>query len=145
MRDDKGRQLVAAVADGFTHIVLWQGAAFLVLLLLVWENEFMDLQASWAGLPARPPDVVRGCMSSAGVLLAAVITIGHTYVQHRNIVRGMLTICCYCHKIRLNHQVWQRVEEYIGKHSLALFSHGACPECYEKAKRGELEEAGAAG
>ena len=69
--------------------------------------------------------------------VAGIITIGHTYLQQRNIVSGMLTICCYCHKIRINQEIWQRIEEYIGKHSMALFSHGVCPQCFDKVKREE--------
>ena len=72
-------------------------------------------------------------------IVAAIVTIGHTYLQQRNIVCGMLTICCYCHKIRINQEVWQRIEEYIGKHSMALFTHGVCPECFDNASQEAVE------
>jgi hypothetical protein len=49
----------------------------------------------------------------------------------------MLTICSYCNKIRINQSVWERIEEHIGRHSTALFSHGICPTCFEKAKAEE--------
>lgn len=133
------KTLVLSLMDGFSYVALWQGAAFVVLLLLVWFNEIFDMTALFMNRPAAPPDIVRGCLASAGVLVAAIITIGHTYVQQRNIVSGMLTICCYCHKIRINQAVWQRIEEYIGKHSMALFTHGVCPECFEKASQETIE------
>lgn len=129
------KTLVLSVFDGFSYVAVWQGAAFLVLLLMVWFNELFDLPSMFMGRPSQPPDVVRGCLATAGVLFAAIVTVGHTYLQQRNIVSGMLTICCYCHKIRMNQQVWERIEEYIGKHSMALFTHGVCPECFDKASK----------
>ncbi len=45
---------------------------------------------------------------------------------------GILPICSYCKKIRSDEGYWQQVEEYIGQHSKALFSHGLCPDCYRK-------------
>jgi len=32
------------------------------------------------------------------------------------------------------------VETYMSEHSQATFTHGICPECYEKFFKAELEE-----
>ena len=47
-------------------------------------------------------------------------------------LEGLLPICSYCKKIRNQESVWQQVEEYITKYSKAKFSHGICPDCYQK-------------
>jgi phosphoserine phosphatase RsbU/P len=47
-------------------------------------------------------------------------------------LQGLLPICSYCKKIRDDQNYWQQVEEYVGRHTEAQFSHGICPECYEK-------------
>ena len=139
MKERKRRKvLVLTVMEAFAYVAIWQGAVFVVLMLLVWFNELVDVAAVFWGRPSQPPDVMRGCIATAGVLIGAIVTVGNTYLQQRNIVSGMLTICCYCNRIRLDHQMWERVEEYIGQHSSAQFSHGVCPECYEKAKISEL-------
>jgi len=52
--------------------------------------------------------------------------------QHIKTLQGILPICMHCHKIRNDNQSWERVEEYIAKHSDAQFSHGLCPECRDK-------------
>ena len=146
MKAKEHKALVLSAMDNFSYVAIWQGAGFSLLLLLVWFNELFDVPSLLAGRPAAAPDLFRGCISTAGVLFAAIVTIGHTYVQQRNIVSGMLTLCCYCHKIQIDQAIWQRIEEYIGKHSLALFSHGVCPECFEKARRdGGLDVAPASG
>jgi DNA-binding response OmpR family regulator len=45
-------------------------------------------------------------------------------------LRGLLPMCCYCKKIRVDDTYWQQLESYISDHSDAEFSHGICPECY---------------
>ncbi|MGO9245740.1 MAG: response regulator transcription factor [Verrucomicrobiia bacterium] len=55
------------------------------------------------------------------------------------LLQGLLPICCYCKKIRNDHNYWQQVDTYISDHSEAQFTHGICPECREKIVRPELE------
>lgn len=47
-------------------------------------------------------------------------------------LRGILPICMYCHKIRTDQESWQRLEQYLGQHTEAEFSHGICPDCEKK-------------
>jgi phosphoserine phosphatase RsbU/P len=49
---------------------------------------------------------------------------------------GLLPICSYCKRIRRDDgDYWQQLESYLSDHSEAEFSHGVCPDCYERAKR----------
>jgi sigma-B regulation protein RsbU (phosphoserine phosphatase) len=52
--------------------------------------------------------------------------------RHVSQLEGLLPICCSCKKIRDGKDNWLRVEKYIEIHSEARFTHGFCPECYEK-------------
>ncbi len=45
------------------------------------------------------------------------------------LLSGFLPICANCKKIRDDRGYWNQIEEYISKHSNAVFSHGICPEC----------------
>jgi len=45
---------------------------------------------------------------------------------------GMLPICASCKKIRNDTGYWEQIEQYIGTHSDAEFSHGLCPDCARK-------------
>jgi DNA-binding response OmpR family regulator len=54
-------------------------------------------------------------------------------------LQGLLPICSYCKKIRDDRNYWQQVEGYISDHSEAQFSHGICPECYERFVQPELD------
>lgn len=46
---------------------------------------------------------------------------------------GLLPICASCKKIRDDEGYWSQVEQYIGKHTDAKFTHGICPDCGKKA------------
>ena len=45
---------------------------------------------------------------------------------------GLLPICASCKKIRDDQGYWQQVEQYLGEHSDAEFTHSICPECMKK-------------
>lgn len=53
---------------------------------------------------------------------------------------GLLPICYYCKKIREGEDYWQEVEAYVTEHSDALFTHGVCPDCFEKKVRPQLDQ-----
>lgn len=45
---------------------------------------------------------------------------------------GLLPICASCKKIRDDKGYWNQIENYIGSHSNAEFSHSICPDCVKK-------------
>lgn len=47
-------------------------------------------------------------------------------------LHGMLPICAYCKKIRNDQNYWDQVEDYLAARTDVRFSHGVCPDCYEK-------------
>lgn len=53
-------------------------------------------------------------------------------------LQRLLPICCYCKKVRDDQNYWQQVEEYISAHSSTRFSHGICPDCYERVVKPDL-------
>jgi len=55
-------------------------------------------------------------------------------------LQGLLPICSYCKKIRKDQGYWEQVESYISDHSEAQFSHGICPECYDKFVTPQFQE-----
>jgi len=52
--------------------------------------------------------------------------------EHIKTLQGILPICMHCKNIRSDTGYWDRIEEYISKHTEALFSHGICPDCMNK-------------
>jgi phosphoserine phosphatase RsbU/P len=55
-------------------------------------------------------------------------------------LQGLLPICLYCKKIRDDRNYWQQLDKYVAAHTDTQFSHGICPDCYEKVVKPELNE-----
>jgi transcriptional regulator with GAF, ATPase, and Fis domain len=56
-------------------------------------------------------------------------------IQKIKTLSGIIPICAYCKGIRNDHGYWDRLEKYIEDNSLAEFSHGICPTCFEEQKK----------
>ncbi|HEY2945443.1 MAG TPA: hypothetical protein VGN09_23625, partial [Vicinamibacteria bacterium] len=53
-------------------------------------------------------------------------------LAHVKVLSGLLPICASCKKIRDDRGYWNQLEQYIGDHSQAAFSHGICPDCVQR-------------
>jgi DNA-binding response OmpR family regulator len=54
-------------------------------------------------------------------------------------LEGLLPICSYCKKIRDEQEKWSQVEEYVSRKTEAQFSHGVCPDCYDRVLKPQLD------
>jgi phosphoserine phosphatase RsbU/P len=61
-----------------------------------------------------------------------------------NQLQGLLPICSYCKSIRDDKNYWHQVETYVRSHSEAEFSHGICPNCWEKVVKPQFLKQGIA-
>lgn len=52
--------------------------------------------------------------------------------QRVHALEGLLPICSFCKSIRDEKQEWVKLEEYMTRHSGAVFSHGLCPICAKR-------------
>ena len=52
------------------------------------------------------------------------------YTTEISLLRDIIPICSYCHKVRSDGDYWERVETYIRDRTGSRFSHGVCPECF---------------
>jgi phosphoserine phosphatase RsbU/P len=55
-------------------------------------------------------------------------------------LRGLLPMCAYCKKVRVDNTYWQQLEGYLTAHSDAQVSHGICPECFPQVLDSAAEE-----
>jgi len=54
-------------------------------------------------------------------------------------LKELLPICMYCKKIRDDQNYWKVLEEYIHHYTGSDFSHGICPDCYDKVAAPQIE------
>lgn len=116
----------------FNNVAFWQGAAFLMLICVIWINKILDLPMLIFGREPASEDWFGACILTAGVLLVGIITVGHTYVLQQRILRGIIIVCSYCERVKIEETGWERIEEYVAARTKARFSHGICPDCYGK-------------
>jgi len=76
-------------------------------------------------------EVGRRMVEMQNNLAAKVEELRHALDEIRAL-RGIVPICAYCKKIRDDAGYWSQVEKYVSDHTEAKFSHGICPECFEK-------------
>ncbi len=110
--------------------VIAEVIGFAALLLFAWFDEPMDLAHRLFGTPSVPWVWQAGALECAVILsvLLAVLMVQRNYLKRIKVLEGLLPICAFCKKIRTENQ-WVSLEEYIGRHSDASFSHGFCPSC----------------
>ncbi len=59
--------------------------------------------------------------------------------EHRiRTLQGLLPICARCKNIRDDKGYWRKIESYFSENSDIMFTHGYCPDCFEK-YMGELK------
>jgi DNA-binding response OmpR family regulator len=57
-------------------------------------------------------------------------------------LQEILPICGYCRKIRDDQNYWSQVEDFLGREAGVNFSHGVCPDCYNRVLVPQLKELG---
>ncbi len=57
-------------------------------------------------------------------------------------LESFLPICSYCKKIRDDKKYWQEIESYFRRQQGTRFSHGICPDCYEREMAPQLRAMG---
>lgn len=65
-----------------------------------------------------------------------------TALERIRVLTGLLPICAGCKSIRDESGNWRPLETYISAHSGAQFSHGMCPDCFQKWYGNYLPESG---
>lgn len=113
-------------------VALWQFLCFFLLIAFVWAAEIVDLKHMIFDTPCEPVDWLKASLLTAGIITVGIITVGHTYLQEKRMLRGFIIVCSYCHKVQIEESGWQQMEVYVSDRTLAEFTHGVCPSCYER-------------
>lgn len=71
------------------------------------------------------------CIAVTLVVLALINATVNAYQKRIETLRGIVPICSYCKQIRDDKGYWNKVEEYVSRHTDAKFSHSICPTCMQ--------------
>lgn len=57
-------------------------------------------------------------------------------------LESFLPICGYCKKVRDDKKYWKEIEAYMSERDGTRFSHGVCPNCYDRVVVPQLKKLG---
>ncbi|HZY83991.1 MAG TPA: response regulator transcription factor [Gemmataceae bacterium] len=103
-------------------------------------NDYVTKPFDRAELQARL-EVGRNVLGLRASLAARVRELEQALAQVKQL-QGLLPICSYCKKIRDDKNYWQQVESYFCQHAEVTFSHGICPDCWQRVLRPQLQKMG---
>ncbi|MBN2538648.1 MAG: hypothetical protein JXB09_01210 [Deltaproteobacteria bacterium] len=114
-------------------IVAFEVIAFLLIIMLFWFNELLDLPNKVLGAPVTPVNYAESILGTVAVLVLGIIVTHatHTLIKKIKFLEGIIPVCSFCKQIRVD-QDWVNIDSYISDHSEADFSHSVCPSCSQK-------------
>jgi len=113
------------------RVLLYEAAAFLLIIVFIWLDEIADLPHLFFGAEATPVNWPEALLESAEVTVvgAVIVYFSHRMFERMKYLEGILPVCASCKKIRDRDNTWHAIESYIRDRSDAEFSHSICPEC----------------
>lgn len=116
------------------QIIAYQLMAFILIIALIWLDEFADIPSLLLGGKATPVNWRESLIASLLVSPIGLGIICYTKMLFNRMqyLEGLLPLCSYCKKIKDEQENWQQMESYIHDRSAARFSHGICPTCAKK-------------
>lgn len=139
-----------ALVDPFIPLGLTLGILYAIPVALIgfWssstESKLVVMTAvactalTLLNLLIAPPDIRQGDLPNRLLAVIAIWGIALVSLMRKQMarevkaLRGLLSICSYCKRVRDSNGNWTTLEHYVTKHSEAHFSHGICPECFPK-------------
>ncbi len=126
------KKIRAANTEKYTYII--------VLTALEGKDSYLR------GLNAGADDFINKPFDEA--ILEARLEVAQRILKLQSEVKqleGLLPVCSYCKKIRKDekehdHAHWVEIEEYIHDKTDVDFSHGVCPDCYNRIVKPQLDE-----
>lgn len=115
-------------------LVLYEILGFGIIILFLWLDEIFDIPANFFGGMKTPVNISESIFETIFILFVSVLCIAVTFrlLNKIKVLKGRLSICASCKKIRDHNGEWQHIEKYIENRSNATFSHGVCTDCMEK-------------
>jgi hypothetical protein len=114
----------------FRHMLALEAAGFLLIIVIIWLDEILDLPRLLfraAPTPLRPGE---GLLESILTLAVGTLVVTVTYRAFRRIeyLESLVVMCAWCRRVRSGDE-WLAVEHFLERQHNAHTTHGICNEC----------------
>ena len=114
----------------FRWLMVLEACFILCAILVVWMDEILDLPHLLLGAPRTKVNIAESCFETVLLTVIGVMLLWITRILVKRIrfLEGILPICAFCKKIRVD-GTWEQVETVMVPGTDADFSHTVCPSC----------------
>jgi hypothetical protein len=108
---------------------------FVIILAVIWIDEFLDIPHHWFGAPPSPSRLEEYIIETGTVVLVGLLILAGTILFLKRIdrIERYLRVCAWCRKVWSGER-WVVFEEYVLKEHSLVSSHSICPECAQNMK-----------
>ena len=112
------------------RILILESAAFLLIVVIIWLDELLDLPHLLFGAPPTPVRVQEGLLESILTLIVGISVVSVTWRAFRRIeyLESLIVMCAWCRRVREGGN-WLTVEAFLERQHHAQTTHGICEAC----------------
>ncbi len=114
----------------FRRTLLLEGAGFLLIVVIIWMDEILDLPRLLFGAAPTPLRLGEAWLESALTVAVATVIVSITYRAFRRIeyLESLVVMCAWCRRVRAQEE-WLTVEAFLEWQHNARTTHGICEGC----------------
>ncbi len=114
----------------FRRLLALEAAGFLIVSVIIWLDELLDLPHRVFGAPPTPVRIAEGTLESVLTLALGAVVVVVTARAFRRILylESLVVLCAWCRRVRDGDE-WLTVEEFLERQHAAETTHGICERC----------------
>ena len=114
----------------FRRLLLVETGGFLLVSLIIWLDELLDLPHILFGAPPTPLRVAEGALESVLTLALGAVVVAVTARAFRRILylESLVVLCAWCRRVRDGGD-WLTIEQFLERQHAAETTHGICERC----------------
>jgi hypothetical protein len=115
-----------------------EALSFVLVAVLIWMNEYLDLPHRLFGAPATVPRFSEVVVEGGLVLILGAVITSVSGALFRRVVylESLLTLCGSCQKVGVDGR-WITYEAFVAQQDQIRTSHSVCPTCFEREMQAE--------
>jgi hypothetical protein len=114
----------------FRRTLLLEGAGFLLIVVIIWMDEILDLPHLLFGAVPTALRLGEAWLESGLTVAVGTVVVSITYRAFRRIeyLESLVVMCAWCRRVRADEE-WLTVEAFLERQHNAHTTHGICEGC----------------